>query len=55
MEDTYLKHPPGPACVVCGSVAVAEVEGNNLCASHAIDAMDTADGAPAEETSTARM
>ncbi len=54
MEDT-LKHPPGPACTICGSVAVAEVVGNYLCASHAIDAMDTANEAPAEETSTARI
>jgi hypothetical protein len=54
MEDT-LKHPPGPACMSCASVAVAEVVGNYLCASHAIEVMDTADEAPAEETSTARM
>jgi hypothetical protein len=54
MEDT-LKHPPGPACTSCASVAVAEVVGNYLCASHAIEAMDKTGGAPAEETSTARM
>jgi hypothetical protein len=40
MEDT-LTHPPGPACTACGSVAVAEVAGNYLCAEHAIDAMAT--------------
>jgi hypothetical protein len=51
----HLKHPPGPACVVCGSVAVAEVEGNYLCAVHAIEAMDTRDGVASEETTTARM
>ena len=49
MEDT-LKHPSGPACVACGSVAVAEVAGSYLCAADAIDAMATSD-----ETTTARM
>lgn len=54
MEDT-LRHPPGPACTLCGSVAVAEVAGNYLCAEHAIDAMGNNAGAPSEETSTTRM
>jgi hypothetical protein len=55
MEDTYLKHPPGPACVVCGSVAVAEVAGSYLCAEHAIEAMEFDAGPTIEETTTARM
>ena len=54
MEDT-LRHPPGPACTLCGSVAVAEVAGNYLCAEHAIEAMEPDAGPPAEETTTARM
>jgi hypothetical protein len=54
MEDT-LRHPPVPACVVRGSVAVAEVAGSYLCAEHAIEAMDTDGRAPSEETTTARM
>jgi len=55
MEDTYLKHPPGPACILCGSVAVAEVEGNYLCAEHAIEAMERDAGPTVEETATAGM
>ncbi len=43
MEDT-LRHPPGPVCASCGSVAVAEVVGTYLCAGHAIAAMDTVTG-----------
>ncbi len=54
MED-ILRHPPGPACTSCGSVAVVEVAGNYLCAEHAIEAMDTATGPAVEETTTARM
>jgi hypothetical protein len=54
MEDT-LRHPPGPACVACGSVAVAEVAGNYLCAADALNAMDTGSGAASEETTTARI
>lgn len=54
MEDT-LRHPPGPACTVCGSVAVAEVAGNYLCAEHAIEAMQQDAGQPVEETTTTRM
>jgi hypothetical protein len=54
MEDT-LRHPPGPACTLCRSVAVAEVAGNYLCAEHAIEAMDTRDGAASEETTAASM
>jgi len=55
MEDTYLKHPPGSACTMCGSVAVADVVGNHLCAEHAIEAIEATTGLPAEETTTARM
>lgn len=54
MEDT-LRHPPSPACNVCGSDAVAEVAGNYLCAGHAIDAMDTSSWATNEKASNARM
>jgi hypothetical protein len=54
MEDT-LKHPSGPACVACGSGAVAEVAGTYLCAADAIDALATSSRATSEETSTARM
>jgi hypothetical protein len=50
MEDT-LRHPPGPACTVCGNDAVAEVAGNYLCAVHAIGAMGAISGATGEETS----
>jgi len=55
MEDTYLKHPPGSACTMCGGVAVADVVGNYLCAEHAIEAINAGAGLPAEETTTARM
>jgi len=54
MEDT-LRHPPGPACTLCGSVAVAEVAGDYLCAEHAIEAMERDAGPTVEETKTARM
>ena len=54
MEDT-LRHPPGPACTLCGSVAVAQVAGCYLCAEHAIEAMQLAAGSAVEETATARM
>ena len=43
------------ACMLCGSVAVAEVAGNYLCAEHAIDAMERDAGPQVEETTTARM
>lgn len=39
MEDTYTHHSTGYICTVCGGVAIAEIEGSYLCASHAIDAM----------------
>ena len=55
MEDTSLKHPPGSACTMCGSVAVADVVGNYLCASHAVEAIEAGAGLPVEETTTARM
>ena len=54
MEDT-LRHPPGPACTLCRSVAVAEVAGNYLCAEHAIEAMERDAGPTLEKTTTARM
>lgn len=54
IEDT-LRHPPGPACTACGSVAVAGVAGNYLCAVDAIDAMATGSRATSEETTTAGM
>ena len=54
MED-ILRHPPGPACTLCGSVAVAEVAGSYLCAEHAVEAMEREAGPVFEETTTARM
>ena len=50
-----MTHPPDPTCTSCGSVALAEVEGNYLCVEHAIEAMESAAGTPVEETLTARM
>ncbi len=39
MEDIDTQHSTGYTCTVCGSVAVAEIAGSYLCASHAIDTM----------------
>jgi hypothetical protein len=55
MEDTYLEHPPEPVCTLGGSVAVAEVAGNYLCAEHAIEALQRDTGQLVEETANTRM
>jgi hypothetical protein len=55
MEDTYLEHPPGSVCTLGGSVDVAEVAGNYLCAEHAIEAMQRDAGQSVEETASTRM
>jgi hypothetical protein len=55
MEDTYLEHPPEPVCTLGGSVDVAEVAGNYLCAEHAIETTQRGAGQPVEETTNQRM
>jgi hypothetical protein len=55
MEDIYLEHPPEPVCTLGGSVAVAGVAGNYLCAGHAIEAMQRGAGQPVEKATNTRM
>jgi len=43
MEDTDTQHETGHICTVCGGVAVVDLDGNYLCATHAIEAMATID------------
>jgi len=39
MEGTDTQHPTGFICSICEGVAVVEVDGDYLCAAHAIEAM----------------
>ena len=41
MEGTNTQHPTGFICRVCEGVAVVELDGEYLCAGHAIEAMTT--------------
>jgi hypothetical protein len=41
MEGTNTQHPTGFICRICEGVAVVELDGDYLCAAHAIEAMTT--------------
>ncbi len=41
MEGTNTQHPTGFICRICEGVAVVEIDGDYLCAAHAIEAMTT--------------
>jgi hypothetical protein len=41
MEGTTTQHPTGFVCRICDGVAVVELNGEYLCATHAIEAMTT--------------
>ncbi|MCJ7754822.1 MAG: hypothetical protein MUP13_09675 [Thermoanaerobaculales bacterium] len=41
MEGKTTQHPTGFVCRVCDGIAVADVDGEYLCAMHAIEAMTT--------------
>jgi len=41
MEGTNTQHPTGFICYICEGVAVVEIDGDYLCAAHAIEAMTT--------------
>jgi hypothetical protein len=41
MEGTDTQHPTGFICGICEGVAVVELDGDYLCAAHAIKAMTT--------------
>lgn len=41
MEGTLTQHPTGFVCRVCEGIAVVELDGDYLCAVHAIEAMTT--------------
>jgi hypothetical protein len=41
MEGTNTQHPTGFVCSICDGVAVVELDGDYLCAAHAIEAMTT--------------
>ncbi len=57
MEGTNTQHPTGFVCSICDGVAVVELDGDYLCATHAIEAMttieiDLRENEPAVSTST---
>ena len=39
MEGMSTQHPTGYICYICEGIAVVELEGQYLCAEHAIEAM----------------
>jgi len=39
MEGMSTQHPTGFICYICEGIAVVELDGQFLCAEHAIDAM----------------
>ena len=41
MEGTNTQHPTGFVCRICEGVAVVDLDGDYLCAAHAIEAMTT--------------
>jgi hypothetical protein len=41
MEGNNTQHPTGFICRICEGVAVVELDGDYLCATHAIEAMTT--------------
>lgn len=41
MEGTDTQHPTGFICRICEGIAVVELDGDYLCAAHAIEAMAT--------------
>lgn len=41
MEGNNTQHPTGFICRICEGVAVVELDGDYLCAAHAIEAMTT--------------
>lgn len=41
MEGMTAQHPTGYICHICEGIAVVEVEGEFLCAEHAIETMTT--------------
>ena len=41
MEGTSTQHPTGFVCRICEGVAVIDLDGDYLCAAHAIEAMTT--------------
>lgn len=52
MEGMTTQHPTGFICYICEGIAVVELEGQYLCAEHAIEAMtaieiDLREGQPA--------
>ena len=41
MEGMSTQHPTGFICYICEGIAVVELNGQYLCAEHAIEAMTT--------------
>jgi hypothetical protein len=52
MEGMGKQHATGYTCLLCGGVAVVDIDGNYLCAHHAIEAMIEVDLRAAEPTVT---
>ena len=52
MEGTNKQHATGYTCLMCGGVAVVDIDGGYLCAEHAIDAMIEVDLRAEEPTIT---
>jgi len=55
MEGTNRQHATGYTCLMCGGVAVVNIDGGYLCAEHAIEAMITIDLRAEEPTVTVSM
>jgi hypothetical protein len=52
MEGMNTQHATGYTCLLCGGVAVVDIDGGYLCALHAIEAMITVDLRAEEPTVT---
>jgi hypothetical protein len=52
MEGMDTQHATGYTCLLCGGVAVVNIDGGYLCARHAIEAMITVDLRAEEPTVT---
>jgi hypothetical protein len=52
MEGMGKQHVIGYTCLLCGGVAVVDIDGGYLCAAHAIEAMITVDLRAEEPTVT---
>ena len=55
MEGMNTQHATGYTCHMCGGVAVVDIDGSYLCATHAIKAMITVDLRAEEPTITVSM